>query len=196
MAISTALPAALVATILPFEILDLLHRAVFEHEELVAVVAVGAVLELVADDAQIFKACVLDRERERGKGEVAELDLVVRQRSDDRRCALEALRFEGVGLAVVLHQIRLLQEQRRPVGRRDDPAGPDLHRFGAIRRAGGKQDGAGHHPAQGAHVSSHWLSLLRRRYHRVPGGAITAELHAFDAARVRTRLHINAIAYL
>ena len=49
---------------LAFQILDLLHRAVFEHEELVAVVAVGAVLELVADDTQIVQAGVLDCQRE------------------------------------------------------------------------------------------------------------------------------------
>jgi hypothetical protein len=59
------------------EILDLAHRTVLEHEELVAVVALRAVLELVADDAQVVEAGVLDRQRERGEGEVAELDLVV-----------------------------------------------------------------------------------------------------------------------
>jgi len=128
-------------------------------KNLVAVVAFGSVLELVADDAQILQPRILDRERERGKGEVAEFDLVVRQRRDDRGRALEAHRLEDVALAVVLHQLGLLGKERRPVGGRHDPAGADLHRLGAVRRCAGKEQNQAQHPSQRAHVFSRRPSL-------------------------------------
>src|SRR5262245_45381873 len=158
----------------PLEILHLLHRTVFEHEELVAVVALRAVLELVSDDAQVVETGILDRQRERGKSEVAELDLVIGKRGDHRGRALEAHRLEQVGLAVVLHRLRLLREQRRPVRRRHDPACADLHRLGTLGRPGGKKHGQGQEPPRCAHVSSRLVCPLicARRYHPLPYAAM------------------------
>ena len=120
-----------------FEILDRADGAVREHEELVAVMAARPVLELVPHNAQILEPCVLDRQCERGKSEIAELDLVVGKCSDDRRRPLEPQRLESVGLAVVLHQLRLFGEERCPVGRGNHPARANLDRLGGGRRKGG-----------------------------------------------------------
>src|SRR5262249_27537714 len=174
MAMSTALPAALVATILPLRSSTFWIGLSLSTKNWL--LWWPSVPSLIADDAQILQPRILDRERERRKGEVAELDLVVRQRRDDRRRALEAHRLENVTLAVVLHQLGLLRKERRPVGRRHDPTGTDLDRLGAVRRCARKEHGQGQRPPQCAHVFPRRLSsrLCARGYHRREGAATAA----------------------
>jgi hypothetical protein len=94
-----------------------------------------------------------DRDCERREGEVAELDLVVGHGGDDGRGAGIAHRLDQVGLAVMLQEVGLLRQQRRPVGRRNDPAGADLQRLGAVGEPGCRHQGgeAEQHHSQPAH---------------------------------------------
>src|SRR5262249_33192357 len=54
--------------------------------------------------------------------------------------------------SISFHQLGLLRKERRPVGRRHDPTGTDLDRLGAVRRCARKEHGQGQHPPQCAHV--------------------------------------------
>ncbi len=124
---------------LALEVLDLLDRAVLQHEVLRGEVAGHAVLELVGDHPQIGHAGILDGDAERRIGMVADLEFVRRHRGDQRRGAVETGRLEDIGLAVVDEQIGLLRQHRRPVRRRDDPAHSKLQGVGGMAGAGGQQ---------------------------------------------------------
>src|SRR5262249_16704758 len=78
--------------------------------------------------------------------------------------------------SISFHQLGLLRKERRPVGRRHDPTGTDLDRLGAVRRCARKEHGQGQHPPQCAHVFPRRLSsrLCARGYHRREGAATAA----------------------
>ena len=78
MATSTPLPAALVANDLAFEVLHFLDRTVGENLESVVHIARSAVLEFVGDDPDIVHAGIADRDRQRRKRQVADLQFVIR----------------------------------------------------------------------------------------------------------------------
>ena len=113
-----------------------LHGGILEHEKLVGVVALDPILELVGDHPQVVHARVLHRNRERGKGEVGDLELVVGERGDHLRRALEVHRLEGVGLALVPRQPRLFEDERGPVRYRHHVRDADLQRLLGKRGAG------------------------------------------------------------
>ena len=115
---------------LALEIGDGFDRAVIEHHEFVGAMARHAVLDFVADDAQIVHMRVLDGEPEGGEGQRSDVELAGRERGDDRRRAFEAGRLGDIGLAEMLEDVLFLQHQRRGRGRHHDPADADFHRRG------------------------------------------------------------------
>ena len=115
---------------LALEVGDGLHRAVIEHHEFVGAVARHAVLDLVADHAQVVHVRVLDGEAEGRKGQRPDVELAGRERRDDGRRAFEACGFGDIGLAEMLEDVLFLQHQRRGRGRHHDPADADFHRRG------------------------------------------------------------------
>ena len=94
-----------------------------------------AVLNLVADDAQIVHMRVLDCERERREGKRPDIDFARRERGNNGRRAFVAGGFGNVGLAEVLEDVLFRQHERRERGRHDHPADANLYRPLAPRRA-------------------------------------------------------------
>src|SRR5262249_1759564 len=87
------------------------------------------------DDAQVIQAGVLDCDRQGRKGEIGNLELPVRQRSDLLWRAVEEDRFQHVGLAEVPREVLFLQQNRAPTAGGGDPGHPDLDRLGSGCRA-------------------------------------------------------------
>ena len=107
------------ATTLPFEVLDLLDRAVGEDHVFLRIIAVDAVLQLVGDDPQVVQSGILDSDRKRGERQVGDFEFAVGQRRDHLRRAHVAHGLEHIGL--VPGEILLFQQERGPVGDRSDP---------------------------------------------------------------------------
>src|SRR4029077_4545792 len=74
-----------------------------------------------------------------GIGEIGHFQFVVGDRRDHRRRALVAHWLKDVGLAQMLRQILLFQNNGRPVRDRRHPRHTDLYRFGTVGRADPKQ---------------------------------------------------------
>jgi hypothetical protein len=117
---------------LALEVLDLLDRTVLEHHIFLGIVAFDAVLEFVANDAQVVQPGVADGDAERRIGEVGDVDFISGERGNHRRRADEVHRLHHVGLAEMLGEVLLLQPDRRPIARRH-PAFADFQRVGVGR---------------------------------------------------------------
>ena len=149
--------AAIGADHLALEVLDLVDAGVLAHVILPAVVAGHAVLEFVGDDADVVEPGVLDGDGERGIGEVGHFQLVVGDRRDHLRRALVVDRLERVGLAHMLGEILLLQNDRGPVGDRGHPRHADLHRLRAVGAAGGEKAERANAGQREFHEAHHFL---------------------------------------
>ena len=131
--------AAVGADHLALEILDLVDAAVLAHVVLAAVMAGHAILEFVGNDANVVEPGILDRDGERGIGEVGNFQFVIGDRRDHLRRALVTDGLQRVGLAQVLGEVLLFQDDRAPVGDWGHPVHTDLYRFRAVGGAGTEQ---------------------------------------------------------
>jgi ribosomal protein L19E len=86
-----------------------LDCAVIAHHELIAAVARHAILDLIADDAQVIHMRVLDGKAEGRKRERPNVELTGRQRGDDRRRTFKPRRFRHIGAAEMGEQVFFLQ---------------------------------------------------------------------------------------
>ena len=109
MAMSTALPAALVATTLPLRSSTFLIGPSLSTMIFVAVVASTPSWNSSAMMRRSSRPAFWIAIGERRIGEVADFELVVGERRDHRRRAGEAHRLEHVGLAEMLGQVLLLE---------------------------------------------------------------------------------------
>jgi len=119
---------------LALQILDLLDRAILQHHELIAVVAMRAVLHAVEDDAQILHVGVLDGDADRRIGQIGEIEIARPERLQLLRRAGEMDRLQDVALAVMDGDALLGEHDRLERGRHHHPADAELERF---RRLGG-----------------------------------------------------------
>ncbi len=117
---------ALVASTFALEIRDGFDLAVIAHHELVGAVARHAVLDFIADHAQVIQTRILDGKTERRKGQRSNIEFARGKRGDYRRGAFKARRLGDIGLAEMLQQLLFLQHQGRGRSRHDHPTDANL----------------------------------------------------------------------
>ena len=85
-----------------------------------------AILDFVADDAQLIHMRVLDGKTEGRKRQWSNVEFARRERGNDRRRAFEPRGFRDIGAAEVGQQLFFLENQRSEGGRYDHPTDADL----------------------------------------------------------------------
>jgi hypothetical protein len=81
---------------LALEILDIFDRPVGQHHIFLGIIVIDPVLQLVRNDAQILQSGVFDRNRQRRKSKIGDLELAVRERGHHLRRAHKPNRFEQI----------------------------------------------------------------------------------------------------
>jgi hypothetical protein len=96
---------------LAVQILNRLDRTIGKNKKFAAVIAVDTVLKLIGDDAEIVHVGILNGERKRRIGQVANFNFVRRERGDHGRCPVEAHVLKDVGLSEMLSEVLLLEQE-------------------------------------------------------------------------------------
>ena len=124
-------------------ILDLVDAGILAHEIRRGVVARGAILNFIGNDAQVGQTGILYCERKAGVAEGGEVEFTVADGGDLQRGRGKVDRFKNVRVAVVPGDPRLEKQEWNKRGRGADPAGADFDRrlcAHRIERRGGKGD--------------------------------------------------------